>query len=518
MPWDAISASFGLLSWEVFLALVVGVAVCQVIVAIPGLGGHFVLVMLLPFVVTLDTMSAVAVLIGASVASGTGNTVTSVLFGIPGSSMGVASVIDGYPMAKKGLAGRALAAGFTASMVGGILGAIGMALVIPIVRPIVLAIGPPEFFILILASVAFIALIGTKDTLRGLIAGLLGLLLTFIGQEPTTAAMRYTFGQIYLWDGISLVPFLIGLFALSEMIRLIFDRSAISEAQASGKTPKGQRLDGFLDVFRHWKATGQSSLVGLGIGLVPGLGGETAQFAAYSWVSRTSRNRKDFGSGSVEGVIAADAATNSKEGGALIPTLMLGIPGSSGMAILLLILIAVGVQPGRALMENNLDLLYVMVWMLVVTSIVATVICLSATNLLAKVTGLRASLIVAPVLVISFFGAYVTNYHVGDVLVMLAAGFLGYGMERFGYSRNTLVIGFVLGGLLEQNFLLSYRLFGFDFLTRPITATIAVVTILGLGIPLVRALYQGVRRGRTPAAVADRAAEQLKEHADDVER
>jgi putative tricarboxylic transport membrane protein len=483
MSAEVLSSSFALLTPNVLLTLLVGAAICQVIVAIPGLGGHFVLVMLLPFAIAIEPTAAIGLLIGASVVSGTGNSITSILFGVPGSSMGVATIFDGYPMARKGLAARALAAAFTASAVGGVLGAIVLALLIPVVRPVVLSIGQAEFFMLILVALVFIAMIGSGDKLRSLISGAFGFMLAFVGQEPTTAAFRFTFDQLYLWDGIELVPFLIGLFAIAEMFRLMVEKGSISKVAVV--TSGGQTKQGILDVFRHWKATLQSSVVGVIVGLIPGLGGESAQFLAYSQVARTSKNSAEFGQGAIEGVIAADAATNSKEGGSLVPTLLLGIPGSSGMAILLLILITIGVQPGRNLMEENLDLLYMMVWMVVIASVFASGLCLLLTKTLARATSVRGPLIIGPVFVISLFGAYATNFAVGDIWVLVAAGYLGYLMTKYDYSRTTLVIGFVLGGMLESNYLIARRLFGWTFLSRPIVVALMVALALTLLVPFV---------------------------------
>lgn len=504
MQLEAVAQAMALLRPEVLLVLLLGVVVCQFIVAIPGLGGSFVLVMVFPFAMTMEPFAAIALLIGAAVVSGTGNTFTSVLFGVPGSSMGIASIFDGYPMARRGEASRALSAAFTASAVGGIFGAAVLALLIPVMRPVVLLFGPPEFFALVIVALVFIAVVGTTDSLKALLASGLGFMLAMVGQEPTTAALRFTYGQLYLWDGVGLVPFLIGLFAVAEMMRLFVEKGTISKVSAV--TSKGQVLRGFLDVFRHWKATLQSSIVGVLVGIVPGLGGEAAQFLAYSQVARTSPNRKEFGKGAVEGVIAADAATNAKEGGSLIPTLLLGIPGSSGMAILLLMLITVGVQPGKNLLDENLDILWFMVLLLVIASVLATVFCIAAIPFMAKATLVPVASIIAPVMVVSYFGAYATAFSLGDLIVVFLSGTVGFLMVRYGYSRTTLVIGYVLGGLAEYNFLMARRIFGWSFLTRPIVLVLGVVlavTVLGPAVQsLTRARHARIERRIAVAASA----------------
>lgn len=473
----AIIEGLTVLTPTVLLAATLGVVLAQFVAVIPGLGGAFLLAVLLPFVFGADPTLAIAVLVAASVTTGTGNTVTSVIFGVPGSPMGVATVFDGYPMAKKGLAGRAIGAGIGASVVGGIFGAICLALLIPVIRPIVLSVGSAEFFVLIILALFLIAYVREESLVKGLVSGGLGLVLAFVGQESSTGIQRFTFGELYLWEGINIVPFMIGLFAVSEMIDLIKNRGTIAEAEADATG--GGVMQGVLDVFRHWRATLSSSVVGVLVGILPGIGGSAAQFMAYAQVAKTSKHPEEFGKGSVEGVIAADAATNSKDGGSLIPSLAFGIPGSASMAILLAAFVTFGVQPGPSMLEENIDVLWTIIFILIFANIVAAVLVLSATNLFVKLTYIRSSLLIPVILVISIFGAFATNRHLGDIWVMAAIGLVGYFMKKYQYSRATFVIGFVLGPLLEHHFQLSLQLYGTNFIVnRPIAATLAVLLVL----------------------------------------
>lgn len=489
-----------LLDPQVLLAAIAGCLVAQVICAIPGLGGSFATVLVLPVVFTLPTVPAVALLIGAAVTSGTSNSITSILFGVPGSSSGVAATFDGYPMAQKGEGARALSAGLTASAIGGIIGALSMLIFLPIVRPLVLSFGPPEFFAVILFSLVFIAYLGESTMIKGLLSAGVGMLVGFVGREPTTASLRYEVGQLYLWDGVELVPFMVGLFAIAEMLLLAIQGGSI--ARARPVEAAGSRKQGFLDAFRHWPATLQSSLVGVVVGILPGIGGGTAQFLGYGQVARLSKNRHLFGKGTVEGVIAADAANNANEGGDLIPTLAFGIPGSSGMAIVLGALIVLGLQPGPEMLTTNLNVVWMMIWILVFTSVLASVVVLLFVNQLAKFTFVRASLLVPVIWVVSMFAAYTTSYALGDLLVALLAGVLGFAMKRFDYSRAALVIGFVLAPLLERNFLLALRIHGWGFLSRPIVVgllVLLVITLVGSWLGGVRGRVQSSRaRARTP--------------------
>ncbi len=490
-----------LLDPTLLLFVLLGVILAQIVSIIPGLGGAFLLAVILPFTFGMDPIVAIAVLIGATVTDGTGNTVTSIVFGVPGSPTGVASLFDGHPMAKQGLAGRAIGAGVGACAVGAVIGAVALAVMIPIVRPIVLAIGPAEFFVLIVVALYAIAYVREESLLKGLVAAGLGLALSFVGMEAGSGVPRFTFGELYLWEGLQLVPFLIGLFAVAEMIDLLRRRGRIAEREID--TELGGGWEGVKDVFRHFRATWTSSWVGVGVGILPGLGGSAAQFMSYAAVARTSKTKglPPFGKGNIEGVIAADAGTVSKDGGALVPTLAFGIPGSSSMAILLAAFISLGVDPGPNMLEGNLDIVWMIVIVLILANILATALILLFTKPFAKLTYVRASMIAPAVLVISLFGAYTTTQHVGDIFTVLGVGVLGYFMKKYGYSRATLVIGFVLGPLLEHQFQLSLQLFGPAFLlVEPIATALSAALLASIAWSLIRAK----RRARREATGASR--------------
>lgn len=481
-----------LITPEVALYAALGVVVGTVVVIIPGLGGTFALAIFLPLVFLLDPATGIAFMLAITAVSGTGNTITSVLFGIPGSASGVASTFDGYPMTQRGEGIRAVAAGLTSSAIGGLIGAVVFAIALPFVRAIVLNFRPPEFFALILTAMVLMSFIAGTDKLKALISGGLGLMLSFVGMERGTGTQRYTFGELYLWDGLSLVPVLLGLYAVTEMISLMRRGGAIAQ-RVPQQGPLLQLAFGIRDTLRHWKAVLQSSFAGLWVGLAPGLGDSAGQFIAYTQVARTSKNRANFGKGEVEGVVAADAATNSKDGGALIPTLAFGIPGSSSMAVIIAGFIALGLQPGPTMVTQNIDIIWMIIWILVFANLLAAALCMGITPLMAKVTSLRASLIVPPILIASMFGAYSTNNNILDIVVLLVFGLIGVLLKEFGYSRPIFLIGFVLGHLLEQNYLLSMRLFGADFLTRPIVLVIFGGLLLIIAGPLIGSARRALR-------------------------
>jgi putative tricarboxylic transport membrane protein len=514
---DAMFAGFAAINSTVLLWMMVGVVLTTFIVIIPGLGGVVALVMLLPIAYTLPTESAVALLIASIAVSGTGNTITSIFFGVPGSASGVASILDGYPMAQKGEGMRAVTAAMTASAIGGILGAVWLAMLLPVMRPLVLAFGPAEFFILTASALIFLAYVSDGSPLKGLIGGGVGLMLSFVGLEISTGTPRFVFGQLYLWDGIKLIPAMVGLFALSEMVELLVKGGSIAPQSARLTSSLAQIRQGLKDPFVHWRATTQSSLVGMIVGIAPGLGAVAAQFLAYAQVAKSSPNGHKFGTGEVEGVIAADAATNSKDAGSLVPTLAFGIPGSSVMAIILVAMVSVGVQPGRAVLESNLSLVWLIIYMLVISNIVAGVICISLASPLSKVTLLRSGTLAPPIIMICLFGAYGASFRLGDIWTALGFMILGLLFKRFGYSRATLVIGIVLGNIVERYYLLSMRLYGLDMFLRPavlILTALVVLTLLWRPVKIVSARIAATTGDLSQAAIGERDGEPVRDEMD----
>jgi putative tricarboxylic transport membrane protein len=474
-------------SFPSFLYMLVGIVFGLFIGFIPGLGGNFVLAILLPFVFGMKATTALAFLLGAHAVVVTGGSISSILFGTPGSGPNAATVFDGYPMAQRGEGARAIGISMTASAAGGVFGALVLALLIPVLRPLVLAFAPPEFFMLSVLGITFIALVGTGSMLKSLLTGGFGLMLSFVGQELSTGSLRYTFDQLYLWEGIPLIPTVIGLFAVAEMIELAVHGGAIVQ---KGLEARGSPLHGMMDVVRHWALFLRASVIGTVIGIIPGLGGELANFLAYGHAVQSSKDRGRFGKGAPEGVIAPEAANNAKEGGALVPTLAFGIPGSSSMAILLGAFYILGLQPGPKMLTENLDIVFMLVWIVAVANVIGALIGLGFAKWLSSITMVRGSLMVPVIFVVALFGAFATNNSMGDILVAAGFGVLGYFMKKHHYSRATLVIGLVLGRITEKNLLLAMKLYGWSMFQRPLTLAMLVMILFILLYPV----YQSLRR------------------------
>ncbi|NUL45791.1 tripartite tricarboxylate transporter permease [Cellulosimicrobium funkei] len=487
---EAILEGLSMFTPELVGWMLVGVAICQVIVIIPGLSAQLLLALILPFLYTMDASSAIGLLVGAAATSGTGNTITAILFGVPGNAAGVATLFDGHPMARKGQASRAILAGLLSSAIGGIVGAAVLALLIPFAKPISVAFGPPEMFALALISLVFLAFLGEGSIFKGLAAGGLGLLIAFIGQESSGGVLRYTFGQLALWDGISIATFAIGIYGIAEMIDLI--RRGGSIAMGEQAAYRRHRIrDSFRDLVHHWRTVLQSSVVGSVIGILPGIGGSASQFLAYSLAKRTSKNGNDFGKGRIEGVIAADASVNATDSAALAPSLGLGIPGSPISALVLAGLVIIGIRPGQDLLNNNMGFLWLTIFILVVSNIIAVLICIWAVKPLAKLTFVPSVFLVPIIIAFALFGVVEADGSLASVPIVLILGVLGYLMKIHGYSRSTMIIAFVLADLLERNYLLSTSIHGSTFLLLPLPFMIIAVP---LALIVAAMIWQRIRQ------------------------
>jgi len=453
---------------------------------LPGIGGATTLALMLPFIYKMSPQEAIPFLLGMhSVVQTTGD-ITSVLFGIPGEATTVATIIDGHAMAKKGEAGRALGAALMSSLVGALIGAAFLALTIPVVRPLVLTFGSPEMFMVIIVGLTCISSLsgrGRRGLLLGMMTGGFGFLASMVGQDPHGGILRFTFGQLYLWNGLPLIPVVLGLFAIPEIVDLAVRGTAIAGNLASENLGEGVR-EGIKDTFRHFWLTVRCSLIGVGIGVLPGLGGGVAQWVSYAHAvqsAKTLEERSGFGKGDVRGVLGPGAANNSKEGAGLIPTVAFGIPASAGMAILLGGFYLMGIIPGPEMLTKYLPLTFSMVWTIVLANIIVVTVSLIFINRLARLTIIRGNLIMPFILLLTFIGGYTANNHLGDLIVVLISGGVGYLMVRFGWPRPPFILGFILGNLAESYLYTSVLRYGVTWLYRP---WVIILFFIALGVAL----------------------------------
>jgi len=476
------------LSAQHLLYLLFGVVVGLVVGVLPGLGGIVGMALLLPFVYGLDPIVGLSMLVGVAAVVTTSDTFPAVLLGIPGSSGSQATIMDGFPLAKNGEAARALSAAFMASMIGGLIGAVFLTLIIPVARPLVLAFGSPELLAMTILGLCMVGVLSGSRPLLGILMAVFGLLLGTVGAAPVAPTYRYAFGYDYLFDGFPLVVVSLGLFAIPEILDVLAKGGAIA---GRGKALGAGWMTGMRDIFTHRWLVIRHSVMGVGIGMVPGLGSAIVDWLNYGYLVQTAKDKSRFGKGDIRGVIAPESANNAKEGGALIPTLLFGVPGSASMAILLGAMVVLGVEPGPRILDTNLTLIFVLIWSLAIANVVGTIICLGFSRPIAALTRIPFPVLFPLVFLLITLGAYQATRHVGDLVVLIGFGILGWIMKKVGAPRAPLLVGFILSTLAERYVWVTVSRFGMDWLARP-----GVITILLLTVVLVGLSIRGMRPSR----------------------
>ena len=461
--------------------LMAGLLAGTVIGILPGLGGIACVAILLPFIYTMDVNSAMILLVGSLAVVHTSDTITSVLIGTPGSAAAAATILDGHPLAKQGEAGRALSAAFLSSMIGGLIGALFLTLSLPIARPLVLLFGSPELLMLCVLGLSFAGFLTGGAPLKGGLAACLGLLLGSVGSAPADAVDRYTFDQLYLLDGVPLVGVALGVFGLAEIIDLLAKGGQISERVSL----RGGWLQGAKDVVEHWGIVLRGSLIGVWAGILPGIGATAGSWMAYGHVVAMARDREKFGKGDIRGVIGPESANNSVEAGDFIPTLLFSVPGGAPSAILLGALFFYGIQPGPRMVQENLDLIFTIIWSFAIANTIGAGLCFCLSPALARLTWVPFARLAPAVVVTIFFGAFQSSQNFGDIYAMLGLGLLGWLMKQLGWPRAPLLVGFVLTKPTEQYLWLSISRYDFDWLWRP--------GVVVMGLLLLASIYWCVR-------------------------
>ena len=469
-----------------FLFMVAGTVIGLWVGVLPGLGGPVAMAILIPFTFTMDPLSALLMLASISVGAAFGGSITSILLNIPGEASSAATAYDGYPMAQQGKAKVAMGLSAGASMVAGIFGVLVLMFVSGPVAKVALAFSPAEYFALAILGLTVVSVATIGSTVKGLAMGAFGIAISLIGVDSILGTERYTFGHIYLLDGISFVPVMVGLFAITELITMIVEGGTIAK---SGKL-EGSLWDGFWGTFKYPFTLAQSTVFGALIGVIPGLGATAANFLSYSVAMRTSKHPERFGKGTPEGVIAPEASNNSCIPTSLIPALTLGIPGGATAAILLVAVTVQGLRPGPMLFTSNPELIWGFFMGLLIGCLMATVLYLIMIPWFAMITLVRIELMAPMLLIITLFGAYANERNMMDVFVAIGFGLFGYFARRHGYPLISLVIGLILGKLAEGSFHQALQISDHDysvFVLRPLSAA-----IFALCVALV--LWPGVKK------------------------
>ena len=491
----ALGDAWGLILQPVVLGyLVLGVIMGLCIGVFPGLGGIAGLSLLLPFMFGMDPILGLALMVGMVAVVPTSDTFASVLMGIPGSSASQATVLDGFPMAKKGQAARALSAAFASSLFGGLVGASFLTVFILVARPIVLEFRTPELLMITIFGLSMVGILAGRVAIKGIVAAGLGMLIGTIGEGASSGDLRMSsYDYPYLTDGLKLVIVGLGIFAIPEIISLLRQDRAIAKEQALG----GGWLDGVKDWFANIWLSVRCSIIGVVVGVIPGLGGSVVDWIAYGHAVQTTKDGSKFGSGEVRGIIGPESSNNAKEGGGLVPTLLFGIPGSGSMAIFIGAIALLGsgqIEVGPAMLKNNLDITYSIVWLLALANVVGTIICIAASGGIAKLTAIRFALLAPLLFMIISFAAFQSGQNLMDLVALFAIGFLGILMRRFDWSRPAFLIGFVLSNPAEtyanQALQIAQSRFrkgfdeGLDYIFSPIVIILLIITLISVVLGL----------------------------------
>jgi TctA family transporter len=494
------AALFLMLEPHRLMFLFAGVCMGLTLGILPGIGGVAGTALLLPFTYGMEPATAMGLLLGLGATTTTADPISAIVLGAPGHAASAATTLDGYPMTKRGEGGRALGASYMSAMMGGLFGAVLMGITLPIIRPAILFIGSPELLALAVFGISMVAVLSGNAPLRGLTCACFGMMLAMIGTDPQTGTLRWTLDSIYLWEGLPLVPMTLGIFALPELCDLLVGRTAVVQSKQLVSTRAGL-LRGAKDCFAHWFLVLRCASIGSVMGTIPGIGASVIDWISYGHALRSEKGAQEtFGTGDVRGVIAAESATNSREGGALVPTVVFGVPSSSGMAILLGAFLMHGLVPGPDMLTKNLDVTYSMVWSIAIANLLGSGLCFAFSGQFAKLATLRYSLILPVVLCLVYIGAFEGKRQWGDLYSLLFFGMLGWALKHFKWPRPPLVLGFILGATIERYMFISIQRYGSAWMLRPLV----IVMFAAAAWTLLRPFWQDIRaRGGVKGLVSD---------------
>ncbi|MDW7738750.1 MAG: tripartite tricarboxylate transporter permease [Bacillota bacterium] len=476
----------------IFLGAVLGI----MFGALPGFSPVTGLALLLPFTFGMDPMIAMILFAGVIGSAHFGGSIPSILLNTPGTAPNACTCFDGFPLARKGQAARALAISATSAGVATVIGLAALMLAIPIIRPFILSFMTPDFFWLVVFGLVTISFASKGNLLKGLAGGGIGVLLAFIGYSGLFAIERFTFNSHYLWDGLKLVPLVIGIFAISEIISYASKGGTISQVDMAEKG-KGvwwrQVKQGMKDVLSRPVQVIRGSLIGVVIGAIPGVGGSAANFISYTVAMQNSKHAEEYGRGSIDGLIASETANDAKDGPAILPTVAFGIPGSPDTAILLAALILHGLTPGPLLLRDDLPIVMMLVLGIFFSQIFTSSFGLFSANLLARITVIRVQLLAPFVLILCIAGAFAYRQYIWDVLLAVLFGVIGYLFKRYDFRVITILIGYMLGSMVERYFHTSLRLAQGSytvFVSNPISVVLIVLILTMLLYPVIKGWLQ----------------------------
>ncbi len=479
MDFELLFSSYGaIFTPQILLMIFVGAAGGVLLGAVPGLTATMGIALLIPFTYGMDLIPSIGMLLGIYCGGMYGGSIAAILIRTPGTPAAAATVMDGYPMAQKGEAGRALSIAMFSSFFGGLIGAIVMTFLSPLVSKLALRFGPAEYFTLAVFGLSVIISISGRSITKGLMSAFFGLLISTVGMDKVSAYLRFTKAP-GLFEGMPFIPTLIGLFALSEVFSGI-ERILSSEkidAKINGVLPS------LSDIKKIWKNIIRGGLIGTFIGAIPGAGGDIAAFVSYSEAKRTSKHPEKFGTGVPEGIAATESANNGCSGGAMIPLLSLGVPGDSVTAVLLGAFIMKGIQPGPMMYVDQLSVVYQVFAALILANLAMLIVGMCGVKFFSKIISIEKKILLPAILVVSLVGAYSINGNTFDVYLAIAFGIVGYLFQKYDFPLSPILLALILGPLSESNLRRFMQIEDGNFMvifTKPICVIFIVLAIASL--------------------------------------
>ncbi len=497
MVADALISMLSVLSDPYLMGLILITTVGGVVIgALPGLGATTGAALLLPFTLTMDPVPAIAVLTTIYVSATFAGAITAILINTPGTSAAAATCLDGFPLAQRGEAGRALGIAVVASTIGGIFSVIVLSIAAPLLARVAYEFRPPEYFALTVFGLSMLASISEGGAVKNLMGGLFGVWLATIGADASTGVERFMFGNYELYEGLNFIPVLVGLFAISELLV----QSTTLKLAMEHIAMKAVQLPSMADYRKIWRTVLRSCGIGTFIGILPAEGATVASMIGYAEAKRWSRTPEEFGKGAVEGIAGAETANNAATGGAMVPTLVLGIPGSGTTAVILVGLMVHGLRPGPHLFTEQLDKVYAIFGTMFVANALFFILGLFAAKLFARVTLVPRNILWPVVFAFSVLGSYALAQSMLDVYVALIFGVIGYLFRRFGFAVAPVAIGLILGEMVETNLQNSLKMFDgawWEIGMQPLAALFLVLAVLGIMQPYIVGWFRRRKAARS---------------------
>ena len=482
---DALITGLALLADPLNIGLIIiGVMIGVLVGALPGLSSPMAIALLIPFTIGMGPVAAVSMMAALYCAGTFGGSITAILINAPGAPPAAATALDGYPMAKRGEAGRALGLAAFSSVAGGIISLVIFLFAAPLLAQVALSFTPAEYFALAVFALSMLASISGKSSLRNLISGAVGVLLGTVGLHLTTGIERFTFDIPELSEGIGFVPVLIGLFAVAELLNQSSTMNAVYERIRADV----MRLPSWSDIKRVFGTILRSSGIGTFIGILPAEGATVAAIMGYNEAKRGSKHKDEFGTGIPEGIAGPEAANNAATGGAMVPTLALGIPGSASTALILAALVMHGLKPGPHLLNETPEFLYAIFGAMLIANIAFLIIGFAGAKVFAQITLIPRTILWPAVFIFAVIGSYASSSSFFDVWVMMIAGLIGFFMLRHGFGPAPLIMGLILGKIVEESFSQAMIIHDNSFLAmleRPLVLLFFAATVLSLAGPII---------------------------------